>query len=725
MSKFKYDLTIGMIVKNEIKYLRRCLETLQPLRDAISCQLIITDTGSTDGTKEVAQEFADVYLEFDWCDDFSKARNTGVDAAQGRWFFYVDADNDFDDSLLEIAHFLKRPHVDHDFDAASLIIRNYSDTSKQHYNDIVRSWILNFSYKKRYFQGAIHESIPVNQNKLYPLSTLMHHWGYMTQVIDQKNDRNLPILRKIFQENPSDLKNRVQLGRELSDPVEKRAFFQDSIQFMKPLAQKSDDAKMWLMVMRNQFQYFALHIKDFALVDTLIQDWETYLSGSIFEINFLGFCMESYLQQGKEVLLFETFPRYQTLFFKQRKQSDARFKLFDNFRYATDLHYYQVEFRTIHQAIETGNTEIASQWVTHSKSYQYRLPDGIHKYIFDVVHCCFLLEEYGFLAEVFSFSTTESAPHEQKMMLQELEKRYYALPPAKKQTFLRDFATGCTHWYFALTKLRFYQNNLTLCPKEVVDWLQTPPPLSDPFLRAPLLYSALISGGDPLPYLGNLAQLPQLESHLLKMEPDFDPMLLTALKRQPPQQYSLGEKQALGYLGIGLSLRRITTPECTSIFWTALTLLVFSVAEQGLFSQHPHLQTLEQAAVLLWQAKDSPELFAQEIQSLQSSPLAPILSKLTSSSFETLWECQEKKKQIITTIQSLFLAQRQTEAMPLIQGMKQAHPQEHHPLFYQHLTSDDPVEEVNKALSRSLTLLDTPLSQVKKKFLEKQYSTLL
>ncbi|MEG2054679.1 MAG: hypothetical protein RR052_07030, partial [Oscillospiraceae bacterium] len=43
-------LTIGLIVKNEEKSLRKCLTALKPLRDAIPCELIITDTGSTDTT---------------------------------------------------------------------------------------------------------------------------------------------------------------------------------------------------------------------------------------------------------------------------------------------------------------------------------------------------------------------------------------------------------------------------------------------------------------------------------------------------------------------------------------------------------------------------------------------------------------------------------------------------------------------------------------------------
>ena len=44
----RYTLSIGMIVKNEEKNLRACLEALKPLREAVSSELIIVDTGSED-----------------------------------------------------------------------------------------------------------------------------------------------------------------------------------------------------------------------------------------------------------------------------------------------------------------------------------------------------------------------------------------------------------------------------------------------------------------------------------------------------------------------------------------------------------------------------------------------------------------------------------------------------------------------------------------------------
>jgi len=38
-------------------------------------EIIIIDTGSQDKTKNVANLYTDKLFDFEWCDDFSKARN--------------------------------------------------------------------------------------------------------------------------------------------------------------------------------------------------------------------------------------------------------------------------------------------------------------------------------------------------------------------------------------------------------------------------------------------------------------------------------------------------------------------------------------------------------------------------------------------------------------------------------------------------------------------------
>ena len=92
-------LTIGMIFKNDIRCLERCLKALEPLRKALSCELVMADTGSVDGSREIAERYADVIFDFPWKDDFSAARNAVMSRASGKWYLTVDTDEYLDEDI--------------------------------------------------------------------------------------------------------------------------------------------------------------------------------------------------------------------------------------------------------------------------------------------------------------------------------------------------------------------------------------------------------------------------------------------------------------------------------------------------------------------------------------------------------------------------------------------------------------------------------------------------
>jgi glycosyltransferase involved in cell wall biosynthesis len=86
-----------MIVKNESKFLRRCLDSYRPIAD----EIIIVDTGSTDNTKEIAHEYTNKVYDYKWDDDFSHARNFAFSKATGDYIFSADADEVLDaDNLI-------------------------------------------------------------------------------------------------------------------------------------------------------------------------------------------------------------------------------------------------------------------------------------------------------------------------------------------------------------------------------------------------------------------------------------------------------------------------------------------------------------------------------------------------------------------------------------------------------------------------------------------------
>lgn len=81
-------ISLTLIVKNESKNLKRCLESVIDLVD----EIIIVDTGSTDDTRDIAASFGATIIKHQWKESFSEARNCGIDAANGEWIFWLDAD---------------------------------------------------------------------------------------------------------------------------------------------------------------------------------------------------------------------------------------------------------------------------------------------------------------------------------------------------------------------------------------------------------------------------------------------------------------------------------------------------------------------------------------------------------------------------------------------------------------------------------------------------------
>lgn len=77
-----------MIVKNEEASLPQCLRSVQDVVD----EMVILDTGSGDRTVEIAQEFGAKVYHFEWCNDFSAARNQALNHVQGKWVLVLDAD---------------------------------------------------------------------------------------------------------------------------------------------------------------------------------------------------------------------------------------------------------------------------------------------------------------------------------------------------------------------------------------------------------------------------------------------------------------------------------------------------------------------------------------------------------------------------------------------------------------------------------------------------------
>ncbi|MBB5192025.1 glycosyltransferase involved in cell wall biosynthesis [Silvimonas terrae] len=100
-------LSVILITKNEAANLRACIESV-----AFADQIVVVDSGSTDGTVALARELGATVLETDW-PGFGPQKNRALDLADGDWVLSIDADERVTPSLAaEIRQVLAAPQFD-------------------------------------------------------------------------------------------------------------------------------------------------------------------------------------------------------------------------------------------------------------------------------------------------------------------------------------------------------------------------------------------------------------------------------------------------------------------------------------------------------------------------------------------------------------------------------------------------------------------------------------
>lgn len=97
-------VSVIMITKNEASRLERTLRAVQWAQE-----IIVVDSGSTDGTQDIARQWATLVVETDW-PGFGIQKNRALSYATCPWVLSIDADEWVSPDLcLEIAEFLTAP----------------------------------------------------------------------------------------------------------------------------------------------------------------------------------------------------------------------------------------------------------------------------------------------------------------------------------------------------------------------------------------------------------------------------------------------------------------------------------------------------------------------------------------------------------------------------------------------------------------------------------------
>lgn len=184
-------LSLCMIVKNEQSVLKRCLDSCKGIFD----EIIIVDTGSVDKTKSIAKQFTDKIYDFEWINDFSKARNFSFSLATSDYIMWLDADDiippQSKKQLLNLKQKLKT------IDADAIMLKydiSFDSNNKANFSYYRERIVKNGKFL---WQDPVHEVIHVYGNIEYREISIEHH-----KLPNKKySDRNLKIYESLINKN--------------------------------------------------------------------------------------------------------------------------------------------------------------------------------------------------------------------------------------------------------------------------------------------------------------------------------------------------------------------------------------------------------------------------------------------------------------------------------------------------------------------------------------------
>ena len=207
-------VTITMLVSNRINTIRKCMDSIKPILQQVPSELIVVDTGCTDGSIDVAEEYADEIVKFEWCNDFSKARNAGLERASGEWVMSLDDDEWFDD-VSEIIDFFQTGEYKR-YNRAIYVVRNYADMEGLNWSDSNAGRMVKRLPNTRY-TGKVHEWLGPLQEPTKFFNTFVHHYGYAFQTTEEHREhtkRNLPLMEAELKDDPENMRVIPQIVQE-------------------------------------------------------------------------------------------------------------------------------------------------------------------------------------------------------------------------------------------------------------------------------------------------------------------------------------------------------------------------------------------------------------------------------------------------------------------------------------------------------------------------------
>ena len=198
-------VSLCMIVKNEETSLPKCLGSVNNFVD----EIVVLDTGSTDKTPQIAQQFGAKVYYFPWNNNFSSARNEALKYVTGDWILVLDADETLTDEIIPL---LKTVISKEEYLVINLVRQEVGSTQSP-YSLVSRLFRYhpNISFDRPY-HALIDDSVTaiLTQEPHWQIGYLpgvaILHTGYQKAVINEQNKyaKAAAAMEEFFASHPND-----------------------------------------------------------------------------------------------------------------------------------------------------------------------------------------------------------------------------------------------------------------------------------------------------------------------------------------------------------------------------------------------------------------------------------------------------------------------------------------------------------------------------------------
>lgn len=216
-------ISLCIVVRNESAFLRDCIESARPIVD----EVVVVDTGSTDGTPELARRAGARVIRAGWPGDLGQAHDLPLGHARGDWILSLDADEVLDPRSAPAVRELA---ASGECDGYRFPIRNYAyypmlkwrpadardPLARGALGYIPTSPVRLFRHGKGYhYKGFLHQavapSILAAGGRVGAAQGLIHHYGFL-RMDRAKSSLYIALARRQVTADPGSPQGWIELG---------------------------------------------------------------------------------------------------------------------------------------------------------------------------------------------------------------------------------------------------------------------------------------------------------------------------------------------------------------------------------------------------------------------------------------------------------------------------------------------------------------------------------